>query len=342
MPQPSQIPPNPEIAVAAANQGVTQSLPNVTQADPAAPPPTPDPPAVPEGPTAAEVQSKDDFWDRFTKAPDDVMIPPTEDLQGQPLAPVVEAQPPVPSEPPAQQVQPLAPEPVPQALPPAQFEPTVQQPVAPAPLPPAAPEVLQPEADQAALVGAAVDHLAKTQYVLNDSDAELLISEPEKVMPRLAAQLHVNLAQQMGQMVANLLPQYVTPIIEQHSKAAQAESDFFGRYPGLQNPQFREVVTQSLQLSRQMNPQANRDQVMQMAATTAAQTLQMAGHNIAGATNGQQPPQQAVAPVAPAQQQNLPPYAPAAQQPAGNVLAPSDPLADNPWAQLVADTADWP
>lgn len=197
-------------------------------------------------------------------------------------------------------------------------------------------QAVQPQVDPNQLAAQqlqqATDYLATNQYALSEQDAEMMISEPEKVLPQMAARMHVQIAQEMGNAVRQNISHLVQPLVQQELAAAKAERTFFDKYPGLDNPEFKDTVKQSLALAIQLNPNANREQLMALAASGAAQTLQQQGRGTINLAPQQQAVQQPQVP----QQGFGQPYSPAAA-----AVQPSAPVqqnnAGNIWAQYATD-----
>jgi len=167
---------------------------------------------------------------------------------------------------------------------------------------------VQPKVDNRQLINQAVDYLANNNYKMTPEQSEMMITEPEKIFPVMAAQMHVQLIQDMAQQISQQIRQQVPQMMKSEQAAANAEREFYGKYPGLQNKQYESVVTNSIRLVKQLNPNANRTQVMDLAASAAAQTLRQAGYGNVGqpqgqanAFGGQQPYSPAAATVSSAQ-----------------------------------------
>ena len=141
------------------------------------------------------------------------------------------------------------------------------------------------------LRNSAIEQLANGDYALDEETAKQLVMEPEKVLPQLAAKIHVHIASQMGQVVQQLLPAMVGNIVEQRVKAIRAESEFFDQFPQLKDPRFRSVVTQSLQLAKQASPNATRAQIMNDGAVIAINRLRLQQRNAAPPQPVTTPPQ---------------------------------------------------
>lgn len=105
-----------------------------------------------------------------------------------------------------------------------------------------APPVETPEQQQARVqewMGALAN-----RYQISEEDAELLISEPEKVLPRLAANIHsavlVDMAKAVEQMLPAMMQQYlqaqphvVSQAVETQQTRATARQAFYTTYPDL-------------------------------------------------------------------------------------------------------------
>ncbi len=232
---------------------------DISQLPAPSPPPSQDPRLYPPGQAPQAPPTPQQFPQQFPSQPVPTPQAPPVALSGQP--PIPQANDPfdinrllegisVPAP------QPQAPQaPQPQAMP-------QQQNVPAAAPPPAAPS-------QEELQRAAIEQLMP-RYQLSAEDDRGMISEPGRVVPKLAAQLHLSIAQDLAKVVHQMLP----GMIREHTRATlgaqRAEMEFFGRYQALNRPEFQPIVAQSLSLVRQMNPQATREEVMQRGAMLAA------------------------------------------------------------------------
>ena len=222
----------------------------------------------------------------------------------------------------------------------AQHMRTTQTPPAPEPQVPQ-----EPLPDPAELEQQAVDHLLATEYALSEEDKNALISEPDTVLPRLAARMHVRMQVSTAQQIAQILPSMIAQAMQQQGKVQSLENSFFGQYPELNKPEYRQTVAESLTMIRSVNPNATRDEVMRDGAALAAVRLKT--------RLGQGTQQQPVAP-APATPQTMPlaaPIQPTAPQPtapftpaqsggASEPVVPTDPNQNNIFA-ILAEDDDW-
>ena len=95
------------------------------------------------------------------------------------------------------------------------------------------------------------------QYKLSDELAQAMLTEPELVLPKVAAQLHLEVARNVLQSVKNELPQMVQGL-QQHQEAEHmAEQIFFKENPDLQDAKFRAGILGMGQVYRQLNPKAD-------------------------------------------------------------------------------------
>ncbi len=219
-------------------------------------------------------------------------------------------------------------------------------------LAPAAPPepVAEPQFNPAELEAKAIEALRDTEYKLTDEQATMLIAEPDKVLPELAARMHVRVQVQLANQLASILPGMIAGQIERLGKVQSVESSFFAQYPTLNRPEFRTTVQESLAMIRQVNPKATREEVMRDGAALAAIRLKT---RLGGAQEpaqmpvlGQPPAAIADMPLSPANPSQPVPAQPQAQftpAQAGGAsvpVVPTDPNAQNIFAQLAEDP-DW-
>lgn len=336
-----QIPASPQIAQQQVQSGAV--APQTVQQ------PTPTP-VVPETPATSEPSpTEKDFWgdvmfDTVTQEEPTAVVPPAEPPVGQPQPqpqPVVEGQPPVQQPEPAPVLETPAPTGL-EGLSPEQVEAITA--ATPQPQAPVQPQQPAPQPQATTPAQQMVTQLEQTLYQIPKDDADRLVTEPEAVLPSLAARMHVTIAAQLGQAVQQALPAVVERVVEQRMKSQNTENDFFRSYPQLADPRFRTVVVQSLQAAKHVaGAQATRQQVMQDGAALAAMKLRVALQpqaavqqpQVASVPQGQQP--------APVQQTNgqmqvIQPFQPAIGPASTTPTAPQDP--PNIFAEL-ADDMDW-
>lgn len=256
----SQIPSNPEITAQMQADGA-QQLPSGEQ-------------PIQQAPVDSDVDTSGaDFWGDLSEFSDEIVEPVVEQQPAANLSNEPVPQQPVAPEPQQLVAQPQAPQPSPEVT---ELRQQIQS--LTTNIESMRQQVPQQSIPQDQLVQNAINQLAGTAYAMSPQQVDQFISEPEKILPVMAAQLHVNLVQQMSQMIQQSLPQQVGDIINRQIAAQRIEGEFYGKYPGLRNSQFSKVVNDSIRLVKELNPQANRQQVMDLAASAAAQTLRQAGY----------------------------------------------------------------
>jgi len=169
-------------------------------------------------------------------------------------APVAETPPPAEPQPPppAEPAQPT-PAPVPQAAP----DPT-REPVAPV-----APEAQRLTEEEWAARSQKYEQDLAAHYAVSKEDADALVTEPEKVLPRLAARVHRSVLESTVVGVMAHLPRY----IEQHLASQQTykanEQDFFGKWPALQKPEYQDAIRRIGSAYRLTNPMADKTRAIE-------------------------------------------------------------------------------
>lgn len=167
---------------------------------------------------------------------------------------------------------------------------------APAPAP--APETLKSQPiDTADWEAQQLDALAKI-YGLNEEDAESLLTEPSAVMPKIAAQLHMNITKTVLASMQTVLPQ----IIAQHNVAEKTEHEaqnaFFTANQDLRGHE--EAVLKIGQMFRAANPTADRATAIKVIGNMTRMALGLAVPNAAPALPASNPPTNVVKPFTPA------------------------------------------
>lgn len=124
------------------------------------------------------------------------------------------------------------------------------------------------------------DELTKF-YTLSPEDAERFQTEPETVLPVLAAKVHLDVLD----AVMAQLPQRVGALIQQTTAAerreAEAEREFFAPFPDLQP--YKAQVLQVGRMFRAANPKATKEEAIQMIGSIVRQSLGLPAPNAAPA-----------------------------------------------------------
>ena len=117
---------------------------------------------------------------------------------------------------------------------------------------------------EAQVLGQLQDALSK-QYVLSEEQADLLVTDPNKVVPQLLAQMHMNVLSHALRMVQESLPQQFT----QHTERALAEQklndQFSTEFPdlSLSDKEVNQAVTQAVALVKTQMPKATMEEKIQ-------------------------------------------------------------------------------
>lgn len=171
----------------------------------------------------------------------------------------------------------------------------------------------------------AIAHLESTLYNLDDETRRKLVTEPDQVMPQLAARLHVQIVKNLATQLPQIVEQRVQQILHVRDTAARAEREFFGKFPQLNRPEFNKDVVQALTTIKTMKPNATREEIEREGA-------QLAAFNISQRMRKQRPAGQ------PAQQSRQQPYRPASTVGRGAPPANTPQNAqENFWADFAGD-----
>ena len=125
------------------------------------------------------------------------------------------------------------------------------------------PAARNPE-QEAQVLGQLQEALSK-QYVLSEEQADLLVTDPNKVVPQLLAQMHMNVLSHALRMVQESLPQQFT----QHTERALAEQklndQFSAAFPdlSLSDKEVNQAVTQAVALVKTQMPKATMEEKIQ-------------------------------------------------------------------------------
>lgn len=133
----------------------------------------------------------------------------------------------------------------PPAAPPASAEPAASTPV------PTPPPVQSPVAE---MVENQLQELAK-MYTLSEEDAKALLTEPEVVLPKLAANLHKQVLSAVQQAIYSQIPQLIDTVTQARQREYEAQNAFYSRWPQLR--QHSDAVLRVAQLYRAANPTAS-------------------------------------------------------------------------------------
>lgn len=244
-------------------------------------------------------------------------VPPQGD--GQP------AQPPVATNPPANPKEPGAPETPPEGTQEPELQPD-----------PDAPQPLTPEQQEAARAQyqewrTAEEARLEQNYQFSEDEVVALQTEPEKVLPKMAAKLFMDVQEAAVRSVVNMLPQIVGRVNQTQSRDAQASQVFVQANPDLADKKYHADIMDAARTFRKRNPKAT----PQEAITKIGQMVRSLHGLPALTSQGEGAPAPASAPAARRPAAPPTPHKPAAAG-ASPARAPA-PKTDNVWAGLLDD-----
>lgn len=205
----------------------------------------------------------------------------------------------------------------------------VAEPVAPAPT--QTPQTSAPEPQPAQAPQPALDYNSwRTQQVSNlekhyalDSETALALqTEPETVLPRLAAQVHLEVTENVMRAVQQMVPGLIQQVNRTTEVESKAQNAFFDRNPDLKGVDQAKIL-QIGAMFRQVNPNADADTAIATIGSMVRTALGIPASSV---------PAQGAAPVQPAQPV-MQPFTPA--RGGGGGTAPRAPAQANPWADLI-------
>ena len=221
------------------------------------------------------------------------------------------------------------------AAPPAGEAPTAgQPPSADAPVPstvsppaipplPEVPATPTPPVDYAAWRTQKESELESTLYAVNDEDAAALLTEPEKVLPKIAARLHMEVLENAMRAVQAMVPTMIEQVQRSSETNNRAKSLFTSINPDLADPKFEPAIMQLGQTFRKVNPTADAETAAKAIGALVRSALNIPAPQASVGGVVQTPP----AMPAPA------PFTPARGGGGGTVPVPSS----NPFAQMAEE-----
>ena len=117
-------------------------------------------------------------------------------------------------------------------------------------------EPIPSKEDQRALYAQRFNTL-QNSYQLSKADADLMQVEPEAVLPRVLAGVHMSVFNQVMEQVQQQMSLQVPTLIEQDRSRRADTDEFYNRWPKLKD--HHAEVTNFAGVWRQMNPQATKD-----------------------------------------------------------------------------------
>lgn len=117
----------------------------------------------------------------------------------------------------------------------------------------------------------------EAMYPISKDEADQLLAEPEKMLPKLAAQVHMNVMQTVFQLVQQqqqMLPQVVEQTTTMVKKKQEASQEFSARWPGLvDTEEGQKAALEAARLVRSRNPNASVQEVIEQSGRIAYSIL---------------------------------------------------------------------
>lgn len=150
----------------------------------------------------------------------------------------------------------------PAATPPVQA-PAVETPAPVAPTPSAPQVEPSPLPDYAAWRSQRETDLAAQTYSITDEDASKLLTEPETVLPRMAARMHMEVMESTVRVMQIMLPRLMQSVQQTEQREISAKSFFQTANPDLADPRLEPAIMEMGQVYRRLNPAASPEQAAQ-------------------------------------------------------------------------------
>ena len=101
-----------------------------------------------------------------------------------------------------------------------------------------------------------IDAVATGTYVLTQEELDAVQVEPEKILPKLMARVHVNAVQGVVRHIAQQMPAMVGALMQAKEQTSRLESEFFKAWPQLDKTKHGADIMKVGQVFRQLNPNA--------------------------------------------------------------------------------------
>lgn len=109
------------------------------------------------------------------------------------------------------------------------------------------------------------------EYAFSEEEASRLQTEPELVLPQMAAKLHMQVMKNAVEAFEKMLPRMVQPVLQSQKTEAAAMEFFYGMNPDLKG-HHKEVMIAG-KMFRQMNPKATKEEAAEKIGAIVRSTL---------------------------------------------------------------------
>jgi hypothetical protein len=163
-------------------------------------------------------------------------------------------------------------------------------------------------------------------YAFDDETSAKLLTEPEVVLPQLAAKLHMEVVEHAVRSVMAAMPQWLEQSNTARTRESSAEQLFYGANPDLKDPAYTTAVFQMGQAYRAMNPSAPAEEAVRVIGNMVRTAMGLSQPQAPAGSTVVQPQAPVAAPAAP--------FIPA--RGGGGAAAPT-PVSSNPWSAMAEE-----
>lgn len=130
----------------------------------------------------------------------------------------------------------------------------------------------EPDKSYEALRTEALVELESKTFAISEEDAQTLVTEPEKILPKLAARVYMEAFENAQRSVMTALPQMILQTMSAQTAMTQATDGFYAKWPKIDrgDAKHAQTVGRIGQVYRQLNPTATAEQ---FTAEVGAQAL---------------------------------------------------------------------
>lgn len=113
------------------------------------------------------------------------------------------------------------------------------------------------------------------RYQLSEEDAAAIVTEPETVLPRMAARIHMDAYMSITSALNAQLPQIINAVMDRNSLDAKVEQDFFEAWPALNTEEGRTTADRMAQIFRMNNPTVSTEDAIREIGAAAMVALRI-------------------------------------------------------------------
>lgn len=96
-------------------------------------------------------------------------------------------------------------------------------------------------------------------YTMSDEEAQNFLTEPELVLPKTAARLHMAITKDVIGGIHSVLPGIIQAYMNNTGVEQKARDSFYAKNPDLNNPEYEQYIFKIGKMFREVNPNATSD-----------------------------------------------------------------------------------